>query len=227
MAEMGLLTIACAGAGAGGLTVTIFALAVGLGGLKIPPGTLIRSLRWVVMFFLVIVIIRAVGTPGHVVGSWGGIEVTRQGLAQGGLICGRLLAVVLLSLLFVATTKPGEIKAAIQWLLRPLPLVPENRAAVMISLMVRFIPVMIHQAAEHRDAARARGIEGNRNPLRRLRFASLPLFRRTVLSADRLALAMASRCYSETRTPPAFAAKRIDHGMLVLWAALCAFIRFL
>ena len=59
---------------------------------------------------------------------------------------------MLISLLFIATTTLSKIQTAIAWTLMPVPFVPEKRAAVMIGLTVRFVPVILHQAAETAQA---------------------------------------------------------------------------
>ena len=111
---------------------------------------------------------------------------------------------------FIATTRSSEIKAGVQWFLKPVPGVPAERVATMLSLVARFMPLILEQAAKTSDAQRARASENRRNPLRRLTAFGIPFLRRTFETADNLAVAMEARCYSETRTDPDLTTRRKD-----------------
>lgn len=227
LVEMLLLTVVCAGSSSLAQTVINTGLALAVFRIRISLVSLVHSLRWVLLFLALIFLVRSLSTSGTPLVSWAGLAVTYEGVADGALICWRLTGILLLSLLFTVTTTPADIKAAIQWLLKPVPWVPERRVAVMISLMVRFIPVLLYQASETRDAIVARGIRESRNPMRRLRFSTLPLLRRTFLSADRLALALAARCYSDERTDPGFASTRADYLYLSVIVLVCGIAQFI
>ena len=118
------------------------------------------------------------------------------------IVCWRLLLVVFMGVLLMATTRTADIRAALVWYLKPIPFVNEKMAATMVGLVVRFLPVILFQAGEIADAQRARGIERRKNPLIRLMRFTIPLFRRVFLSADELVAAMQARCYNEHRTLP-------------------------
>lgn len=118
------------------------------------------------------------------------------------MVCWRLLLVVLMGVLLMATTRTADIRAALAWYLKPVPLLDEKMTATMVGLVVRFLPVILFQGQEIADAQRARGIERCKNPLARLKRFTIPLIRRVFVSADELAAAMQARCYSEHRTLP-------------------------
>ena len=119
------------------------------------------------------------------------------------MVCWRLLAVVALGLLFTASTKPSLVRAGVERLLAPIPLIPHQQVGTMIGLLVRFVPVVLALARETGEAQRARGVERRRNPLTRLLKLCIPLLRRVFLGADELALAMEGRCWGGERTGPA------------------------
>ena len=154
--------------------------------------------------------------------AWGALTATRQGLWQGTVVVWRLSMVLILGLIFISTTRPSELKAAVQWLLGPIPFVPATRAATMVGLIVRFIPVLHLQIRETRSALDARA--GVRRPLslKRLRYLVLPTMRRIMLAADQLALAMTARGYSENRTGPAFHFASSDALVLALSGSVFA-----
>jgi energy-coupling factor transporter transmembrane protein EcfT len=141
------------------------------------------------------------------------------------MVCWRLLTVVVMGLLLMGTTRMADIRAALVWFLRPIPLVDEKMAATMVGLVVRFLPLILMQAADISDAQRARGIDRRKNPLVRLMRFSIPLFRRVFLGADELVAAMQARCYSEQRTLPDLAFSRRD--LLAVVAATLASLTLL
>jgi energy-coupling factor transporter transmembrane protein EcfT len=97
----------------------------------------------------------------------------------------------------------------------------------MLSLLVRFLPVILLRAGETADAQRARCVERRRNPAYRLRRFAVPLLRRVFLDADALAAAMDARCHTDHRSPPAFRFSRPDAVALALVLCLAAGVRFL
>ncbi|MBL0712514.1 MAG: hypothetical protein JJV98_02325 [Desulfosarcina sp.] len=219
LASLALMTMACVAAPAAGLVLVSLVLAALAVHLRLPWRLFGSELRLLALFLLFILAARALTTPGDALAAFGPVVLSRQGLVQGGLVCWRLVNVVLVSLLFVRSTRPAEIKAGVAWLLGPVPWVNAGQAAVMVGLIVRFIPVLHHQIRETRTAWRARGGAWRRNPLLHIKYLVLPAMRRTILSADQLALAMESRCFSHHRTDPAFRRSRLD-GLVVSGALL-------
>lgn len=166
---------------------------------------LLREIRYFLFFLLVVFGVRAVTFAG------GWIPTLSAELAGESLIvCWRLLLVVLMGVLLMATTRTSHIRASLVWYLKPIPVVDEKMAATMVGLVVRFLPVILFQAAEISDAQRARGIQRRKNPLIRLMKFTIPLFRRVFVSADELVVAMQARCYSEHRTLPDLSFSRRD-----------------
>lgn len=84
----------------------------------------------------------------------------------------------------------------------------------MLGLTIRFIPIILNQMRETADAQRARGIENRKNPVYRTVKFIIPLMRRTFEDADKLAVAMEARCWSENRTDPELSFGKSD------WAAV-------
>ena len=183
--------------------------------------SILKVFRYFFVLLAFIFFARALSTPGSVVIEVKAVSMTREGFYDGALICWRLVIVVLTGLAFVSTTRPSEIKAAVEWLLNPFPFIPSKRIAIMMSLVVRFIPVVFDQARETADAQRARGVDNRKNPVYRLRKLGIPLMRRTFERADKLAVAMEARCYSENRTDPGLCARLRDWGALFVVICLC------
>jgi energy-coupling factor transporter transmembrane protein EcfT len=178
------------------------------------------SLRYFLVFLLSIVVLRTLASPGSPGSLSAFPAVSWQGLGDGADLALRMLAAVFFGILLVATTRPTEIKAAVEWLFKRVPGVPAVRIGTMLGLLLRFMPLIFQQAGQTLDAQRARGVEHRRNPAYRITRFAVPFMRRTVASADRLALAMSARGYRDQRTLPRLAAGRRD------WILLTAGIAF-
>lgn len=169
---------------------------------RLGPSVHSREMRWLGLLLVLVFVARAVSTDGTAVLSMGTVVASREGLIDGLSVCLRLILVFLMGSMFVASTRPGDVKAGVQWFLKPLPFVPAERTATMLGLIVRFIPLVFDEVSRTTDAQRARVVENRRNPVYRMVTFGIPLLRRIFETSDRLALAMEARCYTESRTGP-------------------------
>lgn len=183
---------------------------------KIPLKSTLYQTRLFFLLLLFVFCTRSIFTQGTPVIDFANIVVTKEGIISGALYCWRLLVVLIGGILLISTSQTLEIKAAIQWFLKPVPMVSEKKVAIMISLMIRFLPLILEQAGETSDAQKARGVERIRNPVKRLSIFTIPLLRRILNTADRLVLAMESRCYSDQRTDPELTFSASDSLILIL-----------
>ena len=133
----------------------------------------------------------------------------------------RLAFIVVLGFTLISTTRPSEIKAAVQWFLKPVPFIPEQKVAIMMGLVLRFVPVIFDQAAETGEAQKARCVQNRKNPVYRLIKLGFPLMRRTFERADDLVAAMEARGFSENRTDPELTAHPRDWIALLVVTCLC------
>jgi biotin transport system permease protein len=190
----------------------------------LPIKSALKDLRYIFLLLLFVFIARSLSVPGSPVIEIKTISVTREGLYEGAVVCWRLVIVIMTGLSFVLTTRPSEIKAAVEWILKPFPGVPGKKVATMMSLTLRFIPVIFDQAKETLDAQKARGVENRKNPIYRLKMLGIPIMRRTFERADKISLAMAARCYSENRTDPRLSCRAKDWVALGGVVCLCVII---
>jgi energy-coupling factor transporter transmembrane protein EcfT len=210
LASMILCSLATVKAQFAELFFLTLALGIILLYIRFPLKTLIRELRYFSVLLLFVFIARSLSAPGLPFIKLSFVTVTYEGINDGTLVCWRLLNIVFTGIIFVATTRPSTLKTAVEWWLKPLPFIPEQRVAVMMSLMIRFMPVILEQARETADAQKARGVENRKNPLYRLKKIALPVLIRTFITADELAVAMDARCYTEKRTSMTLTADRND-----------------
>jgi len=177
----------------------------------------LAELRWIGLLLAFVFVARALSTGGGAaVFSLMGLGITGEGLREGSLGCLRLALIFLIGAVFMATTRSSEIKAGIQWFLKPLPFVSAERVGTMLSLLVRFIPLIFEEVSRASDAQRARAVENRRNALHRMVKLGVPIMTRIFERSDQLALAMEARCYSEFRTQPALTAGWKDWVVFVL-----------
>jgi energy-coupling factor transporter transmembrane protein EcfT len=170
---------------------------------RLPLKSGLRGMRFFFILLLLVMGARMVITPGDPIIEIKFFSITRQGTLSGVLICWRLTIIVLLGFAFVFS-------------LKSFAFIPGKRIATMMGLTTRFIPVILNQANETAAAQRAR--------LYRLIRLGIPLIRRTFERADRLAIAMEARCYSENRTDPELCAARTDWIALVVMILICGLI---
>ncbi len=127
------------------------------------------------------------------------IPVTFQSLQLASLSCWRLALLLGYATLFTLVTSPRRLEEALAQILRRLPFLPARRIGMMVSLTLRFLPLLLLQAREVRLAFRSRLGEKRRNPVDRLRLFAVPILRKSLVRADELSYALAARGYREDR----------------------------
>lgn len=222
LASLAGISVAALNAGPVSLLLAIAAGTVLLIKTNIGLGCILREMRWLALLLACIVLSRALTTPGKALFPAPFDSLTLQGFAAGLLIASRLLLISIFGLGLTATTRPSEIRSAVEWFLTPVPGIPHHKVATMIGLLVRFIPVILSQSGDIAEAQRARGLGNRKNPLFRIRSHCMPLLRRMFVTADRLSMAMQARCYGETQTPCSWRTNTRDWKALGLSAVLCS-----
>ena len=191
---------------------------------RLPLLSGLKELRFFLLLLFLVFLARVLSTGGAPAINLGFVKISVQGVSSGVLVCWRLVIIVTLGFAFMSTTRPSAIKAAVQWYLKPLPLIPEKKVGLMMGLILRFVPVIFHQAGEIADAQKARGVETRKNPVYRLTKLAFPLMRRTFERADNLAAAMEARGFTENRTDPELALHKRDWVSLITVCLLSIFI---
>ncbi len=173
--------------------------------------SLMSTFKDIKLFLLILILIflaRAITISADTLSYTPFISITYEGIWSGLYFSFRLLIIVLFSIILIRTSTTSEIKVAIQWFLKPVPFIPEKKVSMMLSLMIRYLPLIIEQAKEISDAQKSRGIENRKNPFFRLRIFTIPILSRVFLNAESLVNTMESRCYSENRTEPILILKK-------------------
>jgi energy-coupling factor transport system permease protein len=129
------------------------------------------------------------------------LKGTAEGLRNGLLMVARFMLLISFSTLLTLTCSPLELTDALESLLSPLKRIgfPSHEIAMMMSIALRFIPVLVEETNRIIKAQVARGADiesgGIVNRAKNLIPILVPLFINTFKRADDLALAMEVRCY--------------------------------
>lgn len=192
-----------------------------------------RALKPVALLFAFIVCANLVSCDGSAdVALAGSVGISTVGAARAATAVARIIMLVCLALSVAESTTPTKLAHACTSLMRPLGHigVPIEDVALVLSMALRFIPVVSEEAGRIRLAQRARGVNFDEGSvLRRVRAWAavltplvVGLFRR----ADRVAESMDARCYGQRsserhrRVPLQPADKLILLGGLVVMAVL-------
>lgn len=192
-----------------------------------------RALKPVALLFAFIVCANLVSCDGSAdVAIAGSVGISTVGAARAATAVARIIMLVCLALSVAASTTPTKLAHACTSLMRPLGHigVPIEDVGLVLSMALRFIPVVSEEAGRIRLAQRARGVNFDEGSvLRRVRAWAavltplvVGLFRR----ADRVAESMDARCYGQRsseqhrRVPLQPADKLVLLGGLVVMAVL-------
>ena len=203
---------------------------------KIPPKFIFKGLKAVLVILLFTMFFNIIFTPGEVIWEFWVIRVTKEGLILAGRMAIRLIYLVIGSSLMTLTTTPNQLTDGLERLLRPLNRihVPVHEISMMMSIALRFIPILLEETDKIMKAQIARGADFETGNIIQKAKSMIPLLVPLFISAFRrandLALAMEARCYhgGEHRTqmkPLRYhGADRIAYiVLLVFFAAAIAF----
>lgn len=224
---MALVSVTVLNASAWALLVMTWVLAVLCWYVRLPLLLASKELRYFFLLLLMVFLARVLSTPGEPLVHIWFLEIGKNGLVQGAIVCWRFLLVVALGLVLISTTRVADIKRSVAWFFRPVPGVPEKRVATMLGLIVRFIPVIFKKAGEVTAAQQARCVGRRKNPFFRLKAFTIPLLRGIFRDAGNLAMAMEARCYSEHSIRATASASPRDWAMLAAGSGLCLVAFFL
>lgn len=201
---------------------------------KVPFSYMIKGLKSIVILILFTVVINIFLEPGEmVILEIGFVRITVEGLLAAASMALRLIMLIIGSSLLTLTTSPIDLTDAIERLLKPLERikVPAHEIAMMMTIALRFIPILLEETDKIMKAQMARGADFESGGLikkaKSLVPLLVPLFISAFRRADDLALAMEARCYrggvGRTKMKKLIY-KRIDFGWYGLMAAYLALI---
>ena len=169
---------------------------------KIPFKFMTRGLKPIIMLLMFTVVFNLFLTPGGaVLFAAGPLKVTETGLRSAVYMAIRLVFLIMGSSLMTFTTTPNSLTDGLEKLLWPLNAikVPVHAISMMMSIALRFIPILLEETDKIMKAQIARGADlENGNLIQRVKAMVpifVPLFVSSFRRANDLAMAMEARCY--------------------------------
>ncbi|MDD5935976.1 MAG: energy-coupling factor transporter transmembrane component T [Clostridiales bacterium] len=204
---------------------------------KVPIKFIVRGLKAVIFLLLFTVAFNLFLTPGEEIWKLGFLHITREGLRTAGFMAIRLITLILGSSLMTFTTTPNQLTDGIENLLGPLKVihVPVHEVAMMMSIALRFIPILLEETDKIMKAQQARGADFETGNLIKRAKAMVPILVPLFISAFRrasdLAMAMEARCYrggkGRTKMKPLRYHGRDAVAFLVFIAYIAAIVIFI
>lgn len=169
---------------------------------SIPFKMVLKSIKPLLFFLIFTAVINLFMTNGeHVLFQWRFITITAEGIVITVKMAFRLIFLVAGTSVLTYTTSPITLTDGIESLLKPLSAikVPAHEIAMMMTIALRFIPVIIDETDKIMKAQSARGSDFETGSLmqraRALVPVLVPLFISAFKRAEDLAVAMECRCY--------------------------------
>lgn len=170
---------------------------------KVPFKFMVKGLKAVIILLLITAFFNLIFTPDDVVllRIWK-IKITEAGLVNAIMMTIRLIYLIIGTSLMTLTTTPNQLTDGLEKALKPLNKihVPVHAIAMMMSIALRFIPILIEETDKIMKAQMARGADFEHGNLIQKAKSMIPilvpLFVSAFRRADDLAMAMEARCYN-------------------------------
>lgn len=195
---------------------------------KVPLKFIMKGLKPIFILLLITVLFNLFLTSGgNVLVHVGIFKITEEGLRTAVYMAIRLVYLIMGASLMTFTTSPTALTDAIERLLHPLNhlRVPVHEIAMIMSIALRFIPILLEETDKIMKAQIARGADLESGNIIQKAKAMIPILVPLFVSAFRrandLAMAMEARCYrgGEGRTkmkPLVYRAKDIRAYLVVI-----------
>ena len=176
-------------------------LAALIGLSHIPLKYMIRGLRGILILIILAVVFNLFSGNGPVIWQWWILRLTADGFLRSGFFALRLVCVVFGTGLLTYTTTPTTLTNGLEKVFTPLKAIhfPAHEIAMMMSIALRFIPILAEEVSKITNAQLARGADfetgGIIKKAKGMIPILIPLFVSAFKRAADLATAMEARCY--------------------------------
>lgn len=200
---------------------------------NVPFKFMVKGMRAIVFLLLITVVFNMFLTPGEALLTVWKLTVTKEGVKLAVMMAIRLSFLIIGSSVMTLTTTPNNLTDGMEKLMNPLRKlkVPVHEIAMMMSIALRFIPILLEETDKIMKAQIARGADFESGNIMKKAKALVPLLVPLFISAFRrandLAMAMEARCYrggdGRTKMKPLVYKKadRIGYGVLAFYLLLC------
>ncbi|MFA9376525.1 MAG: energy-coupling factor transporter transmembrane protein EcfT [Lachnotalea sp.] len=185
----------------GYIVVTLFLIGV-ISASKVPFKFIIKGLKAIIMLLMITVLFNMFLTPGEPLVKFWIFTITKEGFEIAVFMAIRLIYLIIGSSMMTLTTTPNQLTDGLESLLGPLKhiKVPVHEISMMMSIALRFIPILLEETDKIMKAQIARGADFESGNLIKKAKSMIPLLVPLFISAFRrandLAMAMEARCYS-------------------------------
>lgn len=169
---------------------------------KVPFKFMVKGMKTILLLLMITVVFNLFLTQGTpIVSFFGKISITREGLELAVFMAIRLSFLIIGSSIMTLTTTPNNLTDGMEKMLGFLKVfkVPVHEVAMMMSIALRFIPILLEETDKIMKAQIARGADFESGNLIQRAKAMVPLLVPLFISAFRrandLAMAMEARCY--------------------------------
>ena len=200
---------------------------------KVPFKFIVKGLKPIIMLLMITVVFNLFLTKtGDVLFKVWILKITDDGIRTAFYMAIRLIYLILGSSLMTFTTTPNALTDGIEKLLWPLRKIklPVHEIAMMMSIALRFIPILLEETDKIMKAQIARGADLESGNIIQKAKAMIPILVPLFVSAFRragdLAMAMEARCYrggeGRTKMKPLIYEKRdyIAYVIVVLYVVI-------
>lgn len=168
---------------------------------NVPFKFMVRGMKSILFLLMITVVFNLFLTPGEVLISFWKLKITKEGLKIAVFMAIRLCFLIIGSSVMTLTTTPNNLTDGMEKMMGPLKIfkVPVHEVAMMMSIALRFIPILLEETDKIMKAQIARGADfENGNLIKRAKALVpllVPLFISAFRRANDLAMAMEARCY--------------------------------
>ncbi|MDY6037556.1 MAG: energy-coupling factor transporter transmembrane component T [Eubacterium sp.] len=168
---------------------------------KVPLSFILRGLKPIFMILAFTFFLNIFMIDGHEIFRWKFIKITTEGIYLAVFMSLRLILLIISSSILTLTTKPIALTDGLEKLMHPFTKLglPSHEIAMMMSIALRFIPLLLDETDKIMKAQQARGADfESGNILKRAKSMIpilVPLFVSAFRIAQDLAMAMEARCY--------------------------------
>ena len=192
----------------------------------VPASFMFKGLKGIAMLIIFTVAFNLFLTPGTVIWQYGVFHITKEGIRIAILMLLRLTLLISGTSILTLTTTPSNLTDGLESILGPFQKVgvPVHEVAMMMSIALRFIPILMEETDKIIKAQTARGADFETGNLftraKNMIPILVPLFVSAFRRASDLALAMEARCYQggagRTKMKPLHYEKRDGAAYVIL-----------
>ena len=164
---------------------------------RVPLSFILRGLKAIFILMVITALFNLFLTPGTVIWRFWKLTITAEGLRMTIHMAFRLTYLIVGSSIMTLTTTPNQLTDGLETGLRAFNKihVPVHEVAMMMSIALRFIPILMDETDKIMKAQEARGADFSSGGIIRKAKALVPLFVSAFRRANDLALAMEARGY--------------------------------